>query len=100
MTAPKLLRLVEGALTQSKACLQLQVEDIIKDHEVRPVIYKAVCGIAKTPNRVDDVNVILVLIVWQKTLLHALPIETPLLLLQNRHQSQVKCLILGEVHKI
>jgi hypothetical protein len=67
MTVSELLRLVRGALTQSKTCLQLQVKNIIKNHEIRLVIYKAVREIAKTPNIVDDVNVILVLIVWQKT---------------------------------
>jgi hypothetical protein len=100
VTAPELLWLVEGALTQSKARLQLQVEDVIKDHEVRPVIYKAIGGVAKAPNRVEDVSVIPVLIVWQKALLHALLVKAPLLFFQNRCQRQIEILLLGEVHKV
>jgi hypothetical protein len=91
---------VEGALTQSKARLQLQVEDVIKDHEICPVIYKAIGGIAKALNRVEDARVIPVLVVWQEALLHALLVKAPLLLLQNRCQRQLEVLLLGEVHKV
>ena len=53
---------MKDALTQSKACLQLQVEDIIKNDEVYHVIYKMVRRIAKNQNKIDDVNVIFVFI--------------------------------------
>jgi hypothetical protein len=100
VTAPELLRLVEGALTQSKACLQLQVEDVIKDHEVRPVVYKAIGRVAKAPHRIEDVHVIPVLIVWQEALLHTLLVKAPLFLLQNRCQCQVEILLFDEVHNV
>jgi hypothetical protein len=100
VTAPELLRLVEGALTQSKACLQLQVEDVIKDHEVRPVVYKAIGRVAKAPHRIEDVHVIPVLIVWQEALLHTLLVKAPLFLLQNRCQCQVEVLLFDEVHNV
>jgi superfamily II DNA or RNA helicase len=80
--------------------LQLQVEDVIKDHKVRLVVYKAIGRVAKAPHRIEDVRVIPVLVVWQEALLHALLVKAPLLLLQNRYQRQVEILLFDEVHNV